>query len=571
MPNSPIDQTLLWEELDETSINFDEFDELFSKPPADKTLRSKAKSKPKADKQPCAFYSVNGGHGFGSCNEEGTRLLVFCDVNNLMICNTNFRKPASHLIVYQSGGQASQYRLVISNFRVQARMVPRSRPVRKRKIWKLKNPLNSQSFRNILIKAFNEEEEEEDLQTCNIEDNWKFLWDSLLRATEQIRGWCKVVNTDLRVVKLLDSKRSQALGIFLSSLRLEMADIENAILSFDTSLMDLEKLKTLYDIRGEKAELQKIEDTIAKNPDVAFDKPEQFLHDLNQIPDYAERIFCSIFQSTFQESISVLENKLNNLKMTCEAMVTGVSIRRILSLVLTMGNYMNGGHMKRGQADGFGLEILSKLKDVKSKDNRTSLLQYVVKEYVQRYEQEDAGTDKVALPLPDPSDINQATLVNFEDILVEMGKIEKDFQSAETRSDKVMESSGEKFLQPFKDIMTEFFIKGRQELKDQQENLRECQNKFDYVVKFYCVKPKSGEKTVTPVYFFSLWMTFCKEFKDFWKKEQQIIVKQSMILRGKYCALTPLFKRSFLQAVPPMSSSNFSCGYIELIVQFLVE
>lgn len=28
---------------------------------------------------------------------------------------------------------------------------------------------------------------------------------------------------------------------------------------------------------------------------------------------------------------------------------------------------MNGGNMQRGQADGFGLEILAKLKDVKSK------------------------------------------------------------------------------------------------------------------------------------------------------------------------------------------------------------
>ena len=60
-------------------------------------------------------------------------------------------------------------------------------------------------------------------------------------------------------------------------------------------------------------------------------------------------------------------------------------------------------------------------------DNRTSLIQYLVMLYVQRYEMDDAGTDKVKLPLPDPSDITQAGLVNFDDIAKEMARIRRDF------------------------------------------------------------------------------------------------------------------------------------------------
>ena len=60
-------------------------------------------------------------------------------------------------------------------------------------------------------------------------------------------------------------------------------------------------------------------------------------------------------------------------------------------------------------------------------DNRTSLIQYVVMLYVQRYEMDDAGTDKVKLPLPDPSDITQASLVNFDDITKETARIRRDF------------------------------------------------------------------------------------------------------------------------------------------------
>lgn len=45
------------------------------------------------------------------------------------------------------------------------------------------------------------------------------------------------------------------------------------------------------------------------------------------------------------------------------------SLKTVLAIILALGNFMNGGNRQRGQADGFGLEILPKLRDVKSSDN----------------------------------------------------------------------------------------------------------------------------------------------------------------------------------------------------------
>lgn len=42
-------------------------------------------------------------------------------------------------------------------------------------------------------------------------------------------------------------------------------------------------------------------------------------------------------------------------------------MKDVIGLILAFGNYMNGGNRTRGQADGFGLDILPKLKDVKSR------------------------------------------------------------------------------------------------------------------------------------------------------------------------------------------------------------
>lgn len=61
-------------------------------------------------------------------------------------------------------------------------------------------------------------------------------------------------------------------------------------------------------------------------------------------------------------------------------------VTNVLGLVLAFGNYMNGGNVARGQADGFELDILPKLKDVKCKDNSTNLLHYLVNIYIRKFD-----------------------------------------------------------------------------------------------------------------------------------------------------------------------------------------
>ena len=63
--------------------------------------------------------------------------------------------------------------------------------------------------------------------------------------------------------------------------------------------------------------------------------------------------------------------------------MTNKALKRLFGLILALGNYMNGGNRTRGQADGFGLEILPKLKDVKSSQGSITLLHFIVVKYIQ--------------------------------------------------------------------------------------------------------------------------------------------------------------------------------------------
>lgn len=175
-------------------------------------------------------------------------------------------------------------------------------------------------------------------------------------------------------------------------------------------------------------ELEEIAAHEKEHPDIPLDRPELFLKQLSTIPHFTERIACLMFQAEFNDAISTVSSKLTNLRSTCEYLCNSQSLKRVMALILTLGNYMNGGNRMRGQADGFGLEILGKLKDVKSKVPGVTLLHYVVRA---RLDQEgDYGLDEqLPLPVPEPADVEASATINFEDIAKELDRLERELQS----------------------------------------------------------------------------------------------------------------------------------------------
>uniref|UniRef100_A0A8C9TIR9 Formin-2 n=1 Tax=Scleropages formosus TaxID=113540 RepID=A0A8C9TIR9_SCLFO len=334
-----------------------------------------------------------------------------------------------------------------------------------------------------------------------------------------------------QVVKLLNNKRSQAVGILMSSLHLDMKDIQHAILNMDNTVVDLETLQALYENRAQQEELEKIEKHMksSKDKDNAkpLDKPEQFLYQLSQIPNFSARVFCILFQSTFTECISSILRKLETLQKVCMMLQSGPGVIQVLGLVLAFGNFMNGGNRTRGQADGFAIDILPKLKDVKSSDNTRSLLSYVVSYYLRHFD-EDAGKETCVYPLPEPQDLFQSSQMKFEDFQKDLRKLRKDLNACTTEAERVCGVSSEEHLQPFKDNMEAFLSQAKTDLEAQEMQLMETHKIFLDLTVFFSVKPKMGEKEVSPLTFFSVWHEFSTDFKDMWKRENKLILQESV-------------------------------------------
>ncbi|XP_035256943.1 formin [Anguilla anguilla] len=334
-----------------------------------------------------------------------------------------------------------------------------------------------------------------------------------------------------QVVKLLSNKRSQAVGILMSSLHLDMRDIQHAVLSLDNSVVDLETLQALYENKAQQDELDKIEKHIKSSKEnekaKALDKPEQFLFQLSQIPQFSGRVFCILFQSTFVECISSVVRKLEILQKVCTALRDSAEVRCILGLVLAFGNFMNGGNRSRGQADGFAMDILAKLKDVKSTDNTQSLLSYIVSYYLKHFD-EDAGKETCVYPLPEPQDLFQASQMKFEDFQKDLRRLRKDLNACSAETEGVCRDSSEQQLQPFRDQMEDFLCRAKTELEAQEKQLMKTHDVFLELTVFYSVKAKTGEKEVSPSSFFSVWHEFSTHFKDTWKKANKTILQERL-------------------------------------------
>ncbi|XP_052864254.1 protein cappuccino [Anopheles cruzii] len=335
-----------------------------------------------------------------------------------------------------------------------------------------------------------------------------------------------------KTVNILDSKRSQNVGIFAKSLHVEWDEIECAIYHCDTSVVSLEAMQKILEIKASDEELMQIreyaETSLANNNNaIPLDQPEQFLLRISGISFFSERISCIVFQAEFEEYYKCVSRKLKTVKQTCEFLLDSAELRHLFSIILTLGNFMNGGNRTRGQADGFGLEILSKLKDVKSADTNTTLLHFIIRTYIGQCRKSGTILQDIKMPIPDPGDLDKAALVDYDDCQSQLTMLRSKTEECRRTADRVIQESTEDHLHPFKEIMEEFIEKATARIEKQFCKLDECRECFVRTMRFYHFTPKTGTlEESKPETFFELWVPFAQDFRTIYKKEMQHLLNE---------------------------------------------
>jgi len=324
---------------------------------------------------------------------------------------------------------------------------------------------------------------------------------------------------------ILDSKRSQNLAILIRSKGLEINQIEDCVYNCDSSL-PFDILEAIKESQGTEEELESIKAFLASGDEAPLDKPDQFILDLSGISFFNDRMMCLTFQSKLADNVMEIEQQLNIFKSVIDFLNHNEELKQIFSVILLFGNYLNGGNKQRGRADGFNLDILNKLKDLKSKDNSTNLLAFIVKVCITVFD-DKKGTLEATLPLPDPSEVEKSSNIDFEAQRGTIEKIKKDLEITKRKAENVASKSPEDLKEPFHTKMSEFSVTAEKDVETVSNLLDECSTKFLKCMVYYKWMPKKGKlEDAKPEDFLGMWMPFCNDYKNCWKKEQVSIQKE---------------------------------------------
>ncbi|KAM9325781.1 protein diaphanous homolog 2 [Gastrophryne carolinensis] len=186
----------------------------------------------------------------------------------------------------------------------------------------------------------------------------------------------------VKELRVLDSKAAQNLSIFLGSYRMPYDEIKNIILEVDEEKLSESLIQNLIKNLPEQKELTALSQLKSEYEDLT--EPEQFGVVMSTVKMLRPRLSGIHFKLTFDEHISNIRPDIINVTIACEELKKSENFKRMLELVLLVGNFMNSGS-RNAQSLGFNISFLCKIRDTKSADQKTTLLHFLAEICEERF------------------------------------------------------------------------------------------------------------------------------------------------------------------------------------------
>jgi diaphanous 1 len=241
-------------------------------------------------------------------------------------------------------------------------------------------------------------------------------------------------------VTLIGPKRTQSVNIFLKSSRMDAAEMMVALNKYDQSICTLEFLERLLDNIPTQEEISSIDAYLEGGGDAhLLAEPEKFFRDIHTIKGLKLKVQAFITLQKFPEQLATLKPQIELVRGALEQLKTSTKWKGIVRMVLAIGNYINGSST-RGDAMGFKLDSLNKLRDTKTTDNKSNLLNYLVS----TLEKNEPGTLLVSEEL---KSIEGAKRVSFQTCSEDIQGLTKACANVEAATQVVVDDPNDKFRQ----------------------------------------------------------------------------------------------------------------------------
>ncbi|KAL5511448.1 hypothetical protein ACEPAH_4664 [Sanghuangporus vaninii] len=219
---------------------------------------------------------------------------------------------------------------------------------------------------------------------------------------------------------------------------------------------------------------------------------------LIQIDRLGPRIEAMLYRITFDETRILFDQSASKLIEAGQGLLQASHFKELLSLILLIGNYMNGTGIKGG-AFGFRVSSINKLVDTKSLNN-TTLLHFLEKTVSQHFPEMADFLNE----LEKPADAYRVNLLELRKGFVELRDGLKKIKSEldEHFSDADLNT-------PFVSQMWSFVGKASSRLDDLQDDIETADTMFNKAVSYY----GEEDRGMTSSEFYGIFKTFVSSYK----------------------------------------------------------
>uniref|UniRef100_A0A8C2ETR2 Diaphanous related formin 1 n=1 Tax=Cyprinus carpio TaxID=7962 RepID=A0A8C2ETR2_CYPCA len=320
----------------------------------------------------------------------------------------------------------------------------------------------------------------------------------------------------VKELKVLDSKTSQNLSIFLGSNRMPYEEMKNVILEVNEKVLTENMVQSLLKLLPEQEQMNTLSEMKDEYEELA--ESEQFGVVISSVKRLKPRLTSILFRLQFEEQVNNVKPDVVAVTAACEELRKSESFAKLLEMTLLLGNFMNAGS-RNAKAFGFSISYLCKLRDTKSADQKQTLLHFLAEICQEQYPEVMTFSEEL-IHVEKASRVSAETLQkNLDQMGKQIKNLEKDIETfPPPQSDK------DKFVEK----MTISFTSSRQfeKLKLMHQNM---EKQYEDLAKYFVF----DHKKMSPEEFFGDLNNFRNMFQQAVKENQKRKEAEEKIRRAK--------------------------------------
>ncbi|XP_052817061.1 delphilin-like isoform X2 [Mya arenaria] len=302
-------------------------------------------------------------------------------------------------------------------------------------------------------------------------------------------------------VCILNSKKAYNISILLGHLKLSLGEVRQALYMLDEAILTPELLRQLLAYAPNKQEMEQLD---SYNGDIEeLSRADRFTYEMSRVPGYEQRLKALVFKDNFQEKITEMKEHLQCIRKASLELRHSKRLSKILELILAMGNYMNQGNHRVGQAAGFKISFLSQLEITKTADNKLTFLHVLAEAVFSKFPELVAvGEELTTVP----------TAAKYSNVLLnqELQDLRKVLQDISVTLEKFgSQKTSLGINDKFQDVMGHFISQASDEIQGLFRLNAKTMEEFQATVQFFSEDPKK----VTTTELFGVFADFVTKFE----------------------------------------------------------